>query len=211
MYNPPAFKVDDPQVLKAIMAAAPLATLVTQGPEGFKASHLPLLYLEAEGWLIGHLSRANDQWHDLEGQEGLAIFLGREGYVSPSWYASKQEHGKVVPTWNYEAVHATGRLSVLQEAGELRALVERLTGSQEAGRMTPWAVSDAPEGFIASQIKGIVGLRLEISRLEGKRKLSQNRPTADRQGVIQGLKGEAAPKSKALAEAMIEVEPAVSS
>lgn len=206
MYTPPAFKEDDPQVLQAILRRRPLATLVSQSAAGLAATHLPLLFRPEERLLLGHLSRANEQWHALEGAPALAIFLGAEGYVSPDWYPSKREHGKVVPTWNYEAVHVYGRVELLQDPGELLALVEALTESQEAGRGRPWAVSDAPEAFVAAQLKGIVGLRLRIERIEGKRKLSQNRPAADRRGVVEGLRAEPAPGRGALAEAMAALE-----
>ncbi len=206
MYTPPAFKADGPRLLATMIKDNPLATLVTAGPGGLEASHLPLLFLEEEGHLIGHLSRANDQWRHLADQEGLAIFLGRQAYISPSWYASKQEHGKVVPTWNYEAVHVYGRLSLIEGASALLDLVSRLTDSQESQRAAPWAVSDAPERFVAAQLKGIVGLRIDIKRIEGKRKLSQNRPQADRLGTIEGLQEERKSGAKDLADAMQDLE-----
>ncbi|MEO1190636.1 MAG: FMN-binding negative transcriptional regulator [Pseudomonadota bacterium] len=206
MYNPPAFKVEDQPVLEAIMAAAPLATLVSNGPDGLAASHLPLLYLATDNLLIGHFSRANDHWRHLDGAEALAMFVGREGYVSPSWYASKAAHGKVVPTWNYEAVHASGRVDLLHDPEDLLALVSRLTDHHEALRAQPWAVTDAPARYLDGQLKGIVGLRMTVTKLEGKRKLSQNRPADDRAGVIAGLRQEADPQAEALAAAMSEQE-----
>ncbi len=206
MYTPPAFAADEPALLAALALDNPLASLVSQGAEGLVATHLPLLYQADRGRLIGHVARANRQWHDLDGREGLAIFLGRQGYVSPSWYASKQEHGRVVPTWNYEAVHVYGRLSVLQEPRDLLEIVDALTQSQESGRAAPWAISDAPESFIAAQLKGIVGLELAVTRIEGKRKFSQNRPEADRLGVIRGLRADAHDQANRLAEAMEQDE-----
>lgn len=206
MYTPPAFEADGASLLAAMIKANPLAAVVTTGPDGLEASHLPLLYLEEEGCLIGHLSRANGQWRSMADQEALAIFLGRQAYISPSWYASKQEHGKVVPTWNYEAVHVYGRLTVLEDKEALLELVSRLTDSQEREREAPWAVSDAPERFVAAQLKGIVGLNMEIDRIEAKRKLSQNRPQGDRLGTIEGLKGESKPAAQDLADAMQDLE-----
>ncbi len=206
MYTPPAFEANGATLLAAMIKANPLAAVVTNGPKGMEASHLPLLYLQEEGCLIGHLSRANEQWHSMAEQEALAIFLGCQAYISPSWYASKQEHGKVVPTWNYEAVHVYGRLSLTEDKAALLELVSRLTDSQEGERSPPWAVSDAPESFIAGQLKGIVGLRMEITRIEGKRKLSQNRPQADRLGTIEGLDKEGKPNARAMAAAMRDLE-----
>ncbi len=211
MYTPPAFAADGPALLAAIVKENPLASLVTRGAEGLEASHLPLLYLPDEAALVGHLSRANGQWRSLEGQEGLAIFLGRQAYISPSWYRSKQEHGRVVPTWNYEAVHVYGRLTLIEDAEGLLALVSSLTAEHEAGRRAPWAVTDAPDDFVAKQLKGIVGLRLEIARIEGKRKLSQNRPAEDRLSTIEGLRREGGPESEAMAEAMEDLEKAAKS
>ncbi len=202
MYSPPVFREDDPQILHAIMQASPLATLVTHGPDGLEASHLPMLHLRDEGQLLGHFSRANGHWRRLGEGEGLAIFQGRQAYITPSWYPSKQEHGKVVPTWNYEAVHVYGRLTLIEGAEDLLALITRLTRWQETARGQPWAVSDAPDDFIAAQLKAIVGLRLEITRIEGKRKLSQNRPAPDRLGVIEGLRQEASAEAEAMAAAM---------
>ncbi len=206
MYNPPAFKEDDPEVLHGLMQASPLATLVTHGPDGLAASHLPMLHLPERNQLLAHFSRANDHWRRIGESEGLAIFQGRQAYVTPAWYPSKQEHGKVVPTWNYEAVHVRGRLTLIEGKEDLLALVARLTQWRESGRSAPWQVSDAPDAFIAAQLKGIVGLRMEITRIEGKRKLSQNRPAADRQGVVDGLRQEGTAETTAVAAAMEALE-----
>jgi transcriptional regulator len=208
MYNPPAFREDRPEVLREIMRAARLALLVSAAPDGGapEATHLPLV-LDAEegphGTLYGHVAKANPHWKGLAtAGVARAIFPGPEAYVSPSLYASKQEHGRVVPTWNYVAVHAIGPVEVIEDSARLHALVSRLTDRHEAARAEPWAVTDAPEPFVASQLKGIVGVVLRIETLIGKRKLSQNRPEADRDGVRAGLSASADPADRAVAEAM---------
>jgi len=190
MYTPPAFREDDPAALAAIMRDAGLATLVTATREGLVATPLPLLFDAAEGphgTLYGHVAKANNQWTLEPTGDALAIFSGPDAYVTPSWYASKREHGKVVPTWNYVAVHAHGPVEFFDDAERLSNVVTRLTEHHEQGRADAWAVSDAPERFVASQLRGIVGFRLPISRVFGKRKMSQNRPEADRDGVAAGL------------------------
>jgi transcriptional regulator len=190
MYTPPAFREDDPATLREMMRAARLATLVTATAEGLAATPLPLLLDETEGplgTLYGHVARANPQWARSPVAEALAVFMGPDAYVSPSWYAAKREHGRVVPTWNYVAVHAHGPVEFFDDEARLREVVTRLTNLYEAARAEPWSVTDAPEGFVRSQLRGIVGLRLPVTRLEGKRKLSQNRPEADREGVVAGL------------------------
>jgi transcriptional regulator len=193
MYTPPAFRIEDGAEIAAWIRAARLAILVSTGVDGQPmATHLPLL-LSEDGTLIeGHLARANPQWRGLT--RALAIFPGPEAYVSPSWYPSKREHGRVVPTWNYVAVHAEGQVELVEEPAALHALVDRLTRAHEAPRPEPWAVDDAPPDFVAAQLKGIVGLRLRIERVVAKKKMSQNRGEADRAGVAAGLAadGEAA-------------------
>jgi transcriptional regulator len=160
--------------------------------DGLIASHVPML-LDPEpapyGTLIGHLARPNPQARGAIG-EALAIFQGPEAYITPSWYATKRENGKVVPTWNYIAIHAGGPVEFFNDADRLRAIVTRLTQRQETGRAEPWAVSDAPPDYIEGMLKGIVGFSLRIARLEGKWKMSQNRPAEDRAGVVAGLEGE---------------------
>jgi transcriptional regulator len=190
MYNPPAFKEDRPDELRAIMQTASLPVLVSQTAAGLVATHLPLTFV-APDRLIGHVAKANNQWRDiLPGTDSLAIFTAAEGYISPSWYATKQETGKVVPTWNYEAVHATGRLEIIEDPAAILPIVSQLTERYEGPRKKPWAVSDAPDDYIAAQLKGIVGVVLHITKLEGKVKLSQNKSTADQAGVIAGLASE---------------------
>ncbi|MFN3765420.1 MAG: FMN-binding negative transcriptional regulator [Aliihoeflea sp.] len=190
MYTPPAFREDDPAALAAIMREAGLSTLVTSTEEGLVATPLPLILDENEGefgTLYGHVAKANRQWQLQPTGEALVIFPGPDAYVTPSWYASKHEHGKVVPTWNYVAVHAHGPVEFFEDAERLRDVVTRLTLRHETARAAPWAVTDAPERFIDAQLRGIVGLRLPIARVYGKRKMSQNRPEADRAGVAAGL------------------------
>lgn len=190
MYTPPAFSISDEIEIREMIHTSGLATLVTMTSEGLKGTPLPLFLNEAEGpygTVYGHMARANPQWQ-LEPQgEALVIFTGVDAYVSPGWYASKAEHGKVVPTWNYSAVHAYGKAEFFEEPGRVRDVVSRLTDKHERSRAAPWSVTDAPETFIAAQLRGIVGVRLEISRLDAKKKFSQNRPAADRAGVAKGL------------------------
>jgi len=197
MYIPRAFAEDRPEELRAIMQSCALPVLVSPARErdGFGqgarlvATHLPLM-LTGE-ILVGHMARANDHWKTLDtSAESLAIFTGANGYISPSLYASKRETGKVVPTWNYEAVHAYGRLEIIEEPARILAVVSSLTDHYEAPRKTPWRVSDAPEDYIAAQLKGIVALVLHITGMQGVRKLSQNKSQADREGVIAGQRTE---------------------
>ena len=190
MYIPPAFREDDPHILHKLIRGAGLANLVTATADGPIATPLPLVLAQDEGEqgvLYGHVAKANMQWKTPVIGAALAIFMGPDAYVTPSWYASKAEHGKVVPTWNYVAVHAYGPVEFFEDETRLLAAVKRVTELHEGPRTTPWQVSDAPEAYIRSQLRGIVGLRLPISRLEGKRKMSQNRSAADRVGVAAGL------------------------
>jgi len=191
VYNPAVFRETRPEVLEAAMAKYPLATLVTIGSKGLDATHLPLLYRRAgagRAFLRGHFSRANSQWKDYTAaSEALAIFGGPQHYVTPGWYASTRENGKVVPTYNYVTVHVRGQLAFFEDADWLRENVTALTESQEASSESPWRVSDAPAEFIEMQLKGIVGVELAVSHIEGKWKLSQNRIAADHEGVVHGL------------------------
>ena len=201
MYTPDHFRVEDLPQIHTLMRARPLATLVS-GP-GIQATHLPTV-LKAEGPLgvvECHLARANPHWKELaEGHEALMIFHGPEGYVTPNWYPSKSEHGKVVPTWNYAAVHAYGRPQVMQDSGWLRRHVAELTAQQEAAQSQPWLLSDAPDSFIEAMLRGIVGFRFAFTRLEGKWKMSQNRAPRDRAGVAQGLGQRATGDDREIAE-----------
>lgn len=190
MYTPPAFKEDDPKILAEIMREARLATLVTMTREGLIATPLPMLY-DADGGefgtLYGHVAKANTQWKLAPLAEALVIFQGPDAYITPSWYETKKEHGKVVPTWNYAAVHAYGPVEFFEDANRLLEIVTQLTDLYEKPRAEAWAVTDAPDNFIQAQLHGIVGVRIPVSRLDGKRKMSQNRPEADRVGVARGL------------------------
>ncbi len=189
MYRPGAFSEDDPAVIRQIIRDARLATLVTATSEGLIATPLPMFLIDEgpHGVLYGHVAKANSQWKMPTTGEALALFSGPDAYISPSWYASKKEHGKVVPTWNYVAVHAYGPVEFFEDEDRLYEIVTTLTNQYEAPREDRWAVTDAPEDFIRALLRGIVGFRLAITRIEGKRKLSQNRSAADREGVISGL------------------------
>jgi len=191
MYLPSAFKMDDLASLHEVMCRYPLATLVTKAGDGVTADHIPFLLDTASGdlgVLRAHVARANPLWRTHpEATEALAIFTGPDHYISPSWYATKRETGKVVPTWNYVAVHVHGRLRVRDDPVWLHRLLDDLTDRHEAGRPSPWTVADAPEDFITQIQQAIVGIEMLITRIEGKFKLSQNRSHADRLGVIDGL------------------------
>lgn len=186
MYLPNHFREDRQLVLHELMRAHNFAALVTTGPGGLTANHLPLL-LDAgagpHGTLRGHLARANPQCA-AGGGEALVIFQGPHHYISPSWYPSKEEHGRVVPTWNYAVVHAYGKLTTFDDPARLRGVVEQLTEVHEASVGGTWKVADAPEGFIDGMLAGITGVEIVIDRLEGKWKMSQNRPESDREGVL---------------------------
>ncbi len=206
MYTPSSFAIDDLQDLHQQILATRLAMLVTHGEQGLQASHIPLL-LDTEqgpnGTLYGHLAKANPQWKELQnGAEALVIFAGADAYVSPGFYPAKAEHGKVVPTWNYVAVHAYGRAEVFSDADRLLNLVSALTDRHEASRAQPWKVADAPADYIDGMLRAIVGFALPIERLEGKRKLSQNRSAADIAGVREGLAASPDAQDQALAHLM---------
>ncbi|BCG96061.1 FMN-binding negative transcriptional regulator [Mesorhizobium sp. 131-2-1] len=202
MYIPPAFRDDDKESLRATIRAARLATLVTATAEGLLATPLPLLLDESEGehgTIYGHVAKANPQWRAPVLGDCMAIFMGPDAYVTPAWYQTKQETGKVVPTWNYVAIHAYGPVQFFEDADRLLEVVTRLTNLHEGGRASPWSVSDAPPDFIQSQLKGIVGLRMPVARLEGKRKMSQNRNATDRAGVASGLAASDRPSDREVA------------
>lgn len=202
MYQPPLFREDRIDVQHDLIRALPLGLLVSAGPGGLLANPLPF-FLDASvsehGTLRCHMARANPQWRDLAAvEECLVVFQGPQDYVTPSWYATKQETGKVVPTWNYATVHAWGRPRVTEDVEWLRQNIEELTHAREQGRPAPWKVDEAPADFIAAQLRAIVGIEIPISRMEGKWKVSQNRPEADRYGVITGLR-EQGPASEPMA------------
>jgi transcriptional regulator len=189
VYVPPFFREDRIEVLHEAIRSAGIAALVTLTKDGLVASHVPLL-LETEpapyGTLVGHLARPNPQAKGAIG-EALVIFQGPDAYVTPSWYATKRETGKVVPTWNYIAIHAAGPIEFFDAPDRLLDVVTRLTEKHESARAAPWAVTDAPADFVQGMLKGIVGFTIPLTRLEGKWKMSQNRPAEDRAGVVAGL------------------------
>ena len=190
MYIPSAFSETDVQTLLEFIKRYPLGLLISFGQSGLLASPIPFLYRDNNGrpMLVSHLARANPHWKDLLGlKECLVVFQGIDGYVTPSWYPSKQTTHKVVPTWNYEMVQIKGVPKVVESADWLRSLVGDLTDSMEATRKSPWRVDDAPSDFIDSQLRAIVGLEIDITAIQGKWKMSQNRPTDDAKGVVKGL------------------------
>ncbi len=191
LYCPPAFKVEETDEILNHINRSGLAMLVANGADGPLVSHVPMMLDRsrgAQGMLAGHLAKANGQWQNGDAAvPALAVFPGPDAYITPSWYPSKQKHGRVVPTWNYTVVHARGRVRFIEDADWLRKNVSQLTDKFEGRRAEPWAVSYAPDRFIDMQLKAIVGFELEIASLEGKRKISQNREAADRAGVVVGL------------------------
>jgi len=197
MYQPAHFRETRLEVMHELIRAHPLGLLVSNGPEGPVADPIPFLIDPAaspNGTLRAHLARANPHWRliaDNPDATVLVVFQGADTYVTPSWYETKRETGKVVPTWNYAIVQARGRARTSEDAGWLAAQVAALTETHEAPRAMPWRVSEAPDAFVAAQLKGIVGLEIEIAAIEGKWKVSQNRPVADRTGVAEGLESEA--------------------
>ena len=196
MYLPPHFRIEDRAEQFALIRARPFGLLVTNGPGGLMANPLPF-HLDAEaGVLRAHVARANPQWREADGvREALVAFQDVDAYVSPGWYATKRETGKVVPTWNYSAVHVHGAMRAVVDRDWLRELVGDLTDAHEASRAEPWKVEDAPADYLDVMLRGIVGIEMQIARIEGKAKLSQNRSEADRAGVAAGLReqgGEAA-------------------
>jgi transcriptional regulator len=191
MYTPAAFLEERPDVIAGFLADHPMAQLVTMTGDGLVATPMPMLYEPIDdglGSLVGHVARANRQWAEaIPAVEALAIFTGANAYISPNWYPAKREHGKVVPTWNYETVHVRGNLVIHDDVEWKRALVTRLTVRHESQLAAPWAVGDAPADYIATMLNAIVGVEVQITRILAKRKLSQNRSAADVAGVIDGL------------------------
>ena len=207
MYIPPAFREDRIEALHDLIRLRPLGLLTTSGASGLSATPLPFLVYPAEGkngTLRAHMARANPHWRDLQGgADCLVVFMGPQGYVTPSWYPTKRETQKVVPTWNYVCVQAWGRPRLVEDAAWLRRQLDDLTRAMESARPEPWAVNDAPEDYLAAQMKAIVGIEIPIDRIEGKWKLSQNRPAADRAGVVAGLNDPQDPdKNEAMAQLM---------
>ncbi|HEY0685711.1 MAG TPA: FMN-binding negative transcriptional regulator [Steroidobacter sp.] len=191
MYLPPHFAESRPEQLFRLIREYPLGMLVTHTSSGLEANHLPFLLDEergAFGTLLAHVARANPIWQEVnDGAEVLVVFRGAHGYISPNWYPSKQETHRHVPTWNYEVVHAHGRIHVREDEKFVRGVVARLTRTHEAGEPRPWKMSDAPEDYIAELLSHIVGIEIELTRVEGKRKLSQNRDARDFEGTVRAL------------------------
>ena len=203
MYVPEKFREQRPEVLHRLMRTHPLATLIAVGEAGIIANHVPMeVHPEPMpfGTLRGHIARANPLWRQYPaGSEVLAIFQGPERYISPNLYATKQETGEVVPTWNYAVVHARGTLTFIEDAVWLERLVTRLTNSHEAGQQAPWKVTDAPETFTQAMLKIIVGFEFHVQSLVGKFKLSQNRTEPDRRGVLASLNASSDPEAQEMA------------
>jgi transcriptional regulator len=191
MYLPSHFEETRPEVLHALLRSHPLGLLITQGASGLAANSIPFIIdplRGPHGTLRAHVARANPVWREARSDsESLVVFQGPQAYISPGWYASKAETGKVVPTWNYVMVQARGRLKVIDDVAWLRQLVGELTERHESARAAPWAVDDAPADYIATMLRAIVGLEIELVSLSGKWKVSQNRSAADREGVARGL------------------------
>ncbi len=216
MYLPPHFAAPDAAAVADFVAAAGAADLVTFDGVKPVASLIPVLWdrepdgpgARGHGRLLGHLALANPQWRSVApGSSALAIVHGPQAYVSPAWYPSRARHGRVVPTWNYVTVHFTGVLTVHRDPGWLRDVVTRLTERHEGSRPHPWAVSDAPPGYIEGQLRGIVGVELAIETVEAKHKLSQNRGADDRAAVLAALRGEPGHGAAGIAALMAAGEP----
>jgi len=200
VYVPAHFAAPD-DALAQLLAAPGAVDLVSSTADGLTATTLPMLYDPAAGTLAGHLARTNTQWRDTVG-DVLVIVRGPDAYVSPAWYATKREHGRVVPTWNYVTAHVHGRLVVHDDPAWVEALVRRLTAKHEGRRDEPWSVDDAPARYVAGQLRAIVGLEVEITRVEAKWKLSQNRSAEDVAGTVAGLEQGSDPVAHQVAAAM---------
>jgi transcriptional regulator len=202
MYVPPFNAVPDEAEVRALVETIDSAELVTVGPDGYPlATLLPIIWKGDR--VIAHLARANDHWRSIEPDSpALFVCTGPDAYVSPSWYASKREHGRAVPTWNYASVHLSGRVRVYDDHEWLRDAVTILTERHEGRREEPWQVTDAPAAYVEAQLRGIVGLEMTVERVEAKRKLSQNRSEADRRGVVEGLRAESPTGGHPVADAM---------
>jgi transcriptional regulator len=208
MYNPPLFAESRVEELHAFIRQHPLAAIITGGSDGLEATHVPMVLhpeLSANGVLRCHLARANPHWKSLQaGVQVLAIFQGPEHYISPSWYPSKQEHGKVVPTWNYAVVHVRGHARTFEDPEQLLQHLRTLTDQNEAALETPWSVDDAPPDYIKALAKTIIGIEIAIETIEGKWKVSQNRPAADRRKVVKELLALDSPESVEMAKLVKE-------
>jgi transcriptional regulator len=206
MYNPRWFKEERVDVLQRAVETISFGTLVTSGKSGLLASHIPMMVDKSQGKLgtiQGHVARGNNQWRDTNpGSQALAMFVGPDAYISPSWYKTHRDDGKVVPTWNYIAVHARGRPVFFDDIDRLFKFVTKLTVHFEDASSTGWSVADSPGDYIASELKEIIGFEMSIESLEGKWKLGQNRAEADRKGAIEGLRQRAAGRDLELSDEM---------
>ena len=203
MYNPSPFAENRVDVLHAFIRQYPLAVIVSCGDEGPEATHVPVVLHEdvgRHGMLRCHFARANRQWEMMRSRPTvLAILQGPDHYITPNWYPSKREHGKVVPTWNYVAVHVRGKARIIEGQQELEQHLRTLTHQHESGRETPWSIDNAPKEYIEALSRGIVGIEIEIVEIQGKWKVSQNRPETDRMGVVAGLEAAGSPSSLTMA------------
>ena len=208
MWVPDHFQLDDRDEICELIRANPFAVLVSHTTEsGLIATHLPTVLkpeIGKHGRVEAHIARPNAHWREFreEGVEALLIYSGTNGYIHPGWYPSKAKDGKVVPTWNYTAVHVYGMCRVMGDVDDLRTHVAELSDQQEQSRAVPWALDDAPDDYVAVMLRGIVGIQFDITRIEGKKKLSQNRSQPDRQGVITGLRMDGAEQDLQLADAV---------
>jgi transcriptional regulator len=201
MYTPPFNSVDDEAEIRAMVAAAQVAWFVTNGEDAPQATLLPIMWRDST--VVAHFAKANPQWRSIaDSSPALLIVTGPDAYISPTWYASKAEHGRVVPTWNYSAVHLTGSVTVHHDIEFLRAAVTDLTEAHEHGRAPEWEVGDAPEAYVTGQLNGIVGVEFTVTGVTGKAKLSQNRSQADQAGVIEGLRREESTLANSVADLM---------
>ena len=189
MYIPRHFSIEDPAA-QQFLENLKSGHLVTNTAQGMLSTMIPVTFDKADRSIIGHVARGNSQWSEKTNQEALFISAPVDSYISPSWYASKQEHGKVVPTWDYMLAHVYGELIIHDDVDWLRKAVSNLTDSFEAGRAKPWKLDDAPEDYVAGQLRAIVGVELKVARLEVSFKMSQNKTTADLDGVIDGLRAD---------------------
>jgi transcriptional regulator len=230
MYMPAHFEENRPEVLHRLIAEQPFGALITNGPNGLDANHLPFEFdaqlapgggdakltstgsdtaAETRGILRAHVARANPVWQEVAANpEALVIFQGPAAYISPTWYPSKHETHRQVPTYNYMVVHAHGRIVVRDDEAFVRGLVARLTRKMEAGEAVPWKMGDAPADYIAQMLGAIVGLEIEVTRLVGKWKLGQNKEAADRRGAADTLLARTSDEQKAVGQAMLDAPPA---
>jgi len=209
MYQPKSFQQDNVDEMKAMMKAYPLATLVTTGQHGVEANHIPLILKEVaagEHALWGHMAKANPLWQELDDNAHvLAIFHGPNGYVSPNYYPTKQEHGKVVPTWNYVAVHVRGELAFNHDDEWKLEMLNMLTQQHESQQKDPWSVNDAPKEFTQSLLGAIAGFEIKVTAIDGKWKAGQNQPNKNRQGTIDGLSASPNQADKKMAQVMSDM------